>query len=136
MASPSAAIDGCLIAGGFTVSAIWLFKRDWLEQPVSHQRLLRICIALAAIGALGVVCVLLGVKTYLYCLIFPLPILYVHDWLFRFFHSTVGRPPEDTFMRWGQGLGPDYIYNFLFATVAFVGPMLGAFLPFVQSNKT
>ena len=136
MHPPPDRIDGFLIAVGFTVSAIWLFKRQWLEQTPSHRHIQHICIVLAAVGAYGVLRLILGARTFLHCLIFPLPILYIHDWLFRYFCRRVGRAPEDTFLRWGRGLEPDYIYNSVFGVIAFVGPLLGAFLPYIQANKT
>ncbi len=73
-------------------------------------------------------CLFAGAHTYLHCALFPIVLLLIHNWLLTRFRRRHGRTPEDTFLRWGRGFGPDYAYNTVVGIVAFVGPMLGGVL--------
>jgi hypothetical protein len=105
-------------AGGFVIAVV-LFKRDLLFRPETFKIILGVS---AVLFTAGLVLVLIRREKIDMegALLSPMVSVGLFWAMRKLFRLWLKRNPEDTFMNWKSGMGPDRVFNIVYFTSAFI----------------
>ena len=107
----------CFAAGGFVIAVV-LFKRDLLFRPETFKIIFGVAAALFVAGA-ALLLTRLDKSETAGALLSPMISLGLFSMMRKLFRFWLKRDPEDTFLNWNAGLGPDRVFNIVYFTIAF-----------------
>lgn len=106
------------VAGGFVI-AVALFRRDLLFRPETFKIILGISAVLFTAG-LVLILIKRAKSNMEGALLSPMVSIGLFWTMHKLFRLWLKRNPEDTYMNWKSGLGPDRVFNIVYFTSAFI----------------